>query len=514
MRGLDVLRQLWVKDAPTRTAPVVEPDTFVGNWLSPGIPRTPHFVAAAPRYYDYTTGVNYDSTPRSEFSNLTSFAKLWAFSKVATTPRSCISFRSRQMAGVPWEIIWRDEYGPKDELKVRRMNRLFEKPDQTQGWMWEQWLLAAMEEILVTDAWSLMPIRARGGGVAELMICDGQTFKPLHSYETGGRPLPPNPAYQQYITGLPYTWFTSDQLMYLPTRPRVNCTYGLSRLEAVYALAVGAVMYDNYWMSFFKEGNLPEVVALSNPDTWKVINPEEFRKWQEMQDKVSGLSTKRRRMHLAPPFIKDIKPVKEFDFKPELVQWLSRNFAIEFGVPFHLFVSETNRSTAKEVNEVLVEMPFRQDLMMLKRCMDEILTRAGAPDCEFVWRQPPDYRREAVDGIIMMVQNGVLSITEARRELGLETEIEQPEGSYADPTADPQRPQQLAVDRMPQVVNRYKAAQRLGVNPSRLAGPQRFKRAVAVDALFKPVLSKLDQMRREELQQAMKLARGQGKHVA
>jgi len=513
MRSLDLLRQMWTRDAPPRPAPQVDVAQYQGTWLSPGVPREPHFVAATPRYYDYTTGVNYDSTPRSEFPNLVSFAKLWAFQRATMTPRVCISFRSRQITGVPWEVVQRDGMGPEDKGRQQQASRLLEKPDATQNWNWEQWMLASLEQIFTDDSWSIFPLRSRNGQVSELMLCDGQMFKPLHSYETGGRPLPPNPAYQQYITGLPYTWFTSDELIYLPTRPRVNCTYGLSRLEAVYLLAVGALMYDNYWMNWFKEGNLPEVVALSNPDSWKTINPDEYRRWQEMSDKVSGLTTKRRRMHLAPPFIRDVKPVKDFEFKPELWQTLARNFAIEFGVPTHLFVSETNRATAKEVNEVLVEMPFRQDLMTFKRCFDEILQRAGFPDYEFVWRQPPDYRKEAVEGIIQMVTAGIMTITEARRELSLEQEgdMEQPEGVIADPNQLGAKPVQT--DRMPQIVSASKAAARLRVDPRRLGGQSRFKRAVAVDQIYKPVLATLDRMRREELIKAAEMARHRGKHV-
>jgi hypothetical protein len=138
VRGLDVLRQLWTRDAPPRPAPQVDINQFIGQWLSPGLPRQPHFSNVPPRYYDYTTGINYDGTPRSEFPNITSFSQLWGFSKAAMTPRTCISFRSRQITGVPWEIIGRKDYGQVDPARVRRATRLMEKPDVTQGWNFEQ----------------------------------------------------------------------------------------------------------------------------------------------------------------------------------------------------------------------------------------------------------------------------------------------------------------------------------------------------------------------------------------
>jgi hypothetical protein len=88
--------------------------------------------------------------------------------------------------------------------------------------------------------------------------------------------------------------------------------------------------------------------------------------------------------------------------------------------------------------------------------------------------------------------------------------MEQPEGSLADPRAAPET---IAVDRLPQVSSKFKAAKRLRVSPAKLGGPERMKRALAVDLLYKPALRRLDEIRREEMRKAVEQARRRGKTV-
>ena len=111
-----------------------------------------------------------------------------------------------------------------------------------------------LEEVFITDALALYPHPSRmrhkgvlGSDLAALTLIDGTLIKPLVNVR-GATPQPPNPAYQEFLYGVPRVdlmtlvlesgeadqaalaaEYRSDQLMYLPQHPRTWTRTGSQR---------------------------------------------------------------------------------------------------------------------------------------------------------------------------------------------------------------------------------------------------------------------------------------------
>jgi hypothetical protein len=460
---LDALRKFIVTHPDVPKPPAMSPEAdataFVGPFIGPGTPITPIQGEGGPRYFDYVSGVNANVVPRTEYNGvIPTFNQLWNAYLLMPIMRVCVTFRAQQILSLGWKMKAKEGSGFRvgrngDSDGARELVKLFERPDPQNGYNFEQWFRSILEEVYVTDAVSIWPVRSKTKRVMGFMQIDGQTIKPLIDYERGGIPAPPHPAFLQYIKGTAFRAFTSEQLVYRPFRPRVWCVYGQSRVENVFTSASLYQMFENWTSDYFTQGNIPEAVYLMDPTQETNWTPQKQREWQELFDKLYGDNVARRRVHVAPPFVRDVKVLKEFSFSRELPDWIVRLLCIEFGVPAYLFTSQTNRATAHEMNEALYEAPLRHDLMSGKRLMDELIGIAGAPDMEFEWAKEYDYRKESVEGLVMLTSppgvnaKPIMTIQEARLNLGLaegegEQDDEQPETDPgdADPSGDDSSP--------------------------------------------------------------------------
>jgi hypothetical protein len=93
--------------------------------------------------------------------------------------------------------------------EIARLRAFWENPDRANGLTFSDWLMVALEEILVIDAWAIWPQRSVGGDLYGLQILDGGTIKPLLD-DRGMRPMAPNAAYQQILYGFPRAEFTAN----------------------------------------------------------------------------------------------------------------------------------------------------------------------------------------------------------------------------------------------------------------------------------------------------------------
>lgn len=393
--------------------------TWSGPFTGPGSPITPSFPSAEPRQYDYPSGANSNTIPRSEYGGrLAPFFALWAMYEAMDVLQVAVTFRTQQILSLDWKLERRPGSGfqTHDGDEARR---LLELPDPQMDYSFEQWLGSILTEVYVTDALTIQPVRNKLGRTVALPQIDGTTIKPIIDQKRGAYAAPPDPAFVQFINGTAFTWFTSSELIYRPFRPRPWCVYGTSRTEKVLNTALLYGRHEHYASDWFTQGNIPEAAAIVDPAIAGDIPPEKYREWQEQMDQVSGENVSRRRVHLMPPFVKLLQQLKTFSFDRGLPDWLVRIFCIEFGVPSYLFTSETNRSTAKEMNEALFDTPLLLDLMSIKRLVDKILKVSGFPELQFTWAKKLDYSKEAIEGITMLVDKGIMTVPESRLYLGL-----------------------------------------------------------------------------------------------
>jgi hypothetical protein len=94
---------------------------------------------------------------------------------------------------------------------------------------------------------------------------------------TGRTPLPPDPAYQQVLKGLPAVNYSRDELIYAIRNPRTNRVYGYSPVEQIIMTVNIAMRRQLSQLQYYTEGNIPEAM-IGVPDPW---NPDQIRQFQD-----------------------------------------------------------------------------------------------------------------------------------------------------------------------------------------------------------------------------------------
>lgn len=456
MNPLDNLRLMLSGKPDPGPVPVIERSQFDGDSM-PG-PGDPFLLSETggemPRSFDYEYNLNSNIQPRSEFNFIPSFFHLHSFYQLSWESQVAANYWIDTVLGIPYEVVPREEFaGSYDKTRLRMAQALLDKPDPAQDWDYEQWMRAFLMERIITDANAIWPIRTYGGETVGWRQVDGQTIKPLVSNQ-GVRPLPPAPAYEQFIHGRPKKSFTLNELVYSPSRPRIWCTYGESRVEQVLALMAMSSIFHKYTQSYFTEGNIPESVVILDGVYKNVVDGKTMLEFQRALDETAGMTSAKRRLKIIPWFAKDVKPIKEFKFDATLPEWLVRFLCVQFGVPAHLFVSTTNKATAEEISKAIVDTKFRKELISIKNLLDRLLAASGFAEFELELRQPRDFSEPAVKGILLLATTptvnpdgtpglAIMTRDEAREEMGLKAAIVQqqqtaPQAQDATPPAAPQ----------------------------------------------------------------------------
>ena len=123
-----------------------------------------------------------------------------------------------------------------------------------------------IEDLLVLDAPCIYPRKTIGGELYALEPVDGSTIKRLLD-DTGRTPLPPEPAYQQILHGVPANNYMRQELIYRPRNLRTNKVYGYSPVEQVITSVNIAMRRQLHQLDYYQSGSVPDAL-IGVPDTW------------------------------------------------------------------------------------------------------------------------------------------------------------------------------------------------------------------------------------------------------
>jgi HK97 family phage portal protein len=409
----------------TQFAPVFQPS---GGFFAPGYPLVPPEPERL-RLYDFPSGYNYIYTPRS-FEPV-GFPELRALAQAHDITRLCIETRKDQIEALDWTIKSRDEKNPKADAddRIKTLTQFWRKPDGITPFA--TWLRELLEDLLVLDAPTLDVRINRAGEIIALELVDGATIKVLID-DTGRRPLPPAPAFEQVIHGRPWV-LTEDgrvntelrgkpifgsQLMYLPRNPRTHKPYGMSPVEQVIMTVNIGLRRQVMQLQHFTEGNVPAGMATA-PDGW---NADQIAHYQEWFDSMLGGNTAWKTRIIWGPAGAKYQAFKEAPYKDEFDEWLARIVCYAFSLPPTAFVKQVNRATAGTAQEVAIEEGLAPIMSWVKRLCDAVIQdRMGHTDLEFGWLdvRPVDPKDQA-DILTEYVKNGVYTLNEARDALGMD----------------------------------------------------------------------------------------------
>ena len=340
-------------------------------WMSmvpfgPGMPITPGAINPLrpdgrpdPRRYEYQVAQNINITE----TRLVPFKTLRAAADQIDILRRCIEVLKSKITGLDWDIVLGTDASEKiaadsggDHVRamakarqeytdeINRIRSFWENPDKSNGLTFSDWLMIALEEILVIDAWAVWPQMSVGGDLYGLQILDGSTIKPLLD-DRGMRPMPPNSAFQQILYGFPRAEFTAndddpkadgeftaDDLAYMVRNRRTISVYGQSPTERALPLADIYLRRQQWIRAEYTDGVLPELMFETDA-TWGT-NPELLRAYENIfNDDLSGQTEQRKRARLLPSGMKPVQYEGYGEkFKDTLDDYLITSICGHYGV--------------------------------------------------------------------------------------------------------------------------------------------------------------------------------------
>ncbi|HEY7022429.1 MAG TPA: phage portal protein [Ktedonobacterales bacterium] len=313
-----------------------------------------------------------------------------------------------------------DASAPRWREPARRIEALLESPDHAQDL--RSWLIAFTRDLLELDAVAVYTRRTRGGDLYALELVDGSTIKPLID-ASGHAPRPPEPAYQQFLYGMPAGQYTLDELDYLRETARTDSVYGVSRVERILLRVNQALRKQNFDLARFTDGVAP--LGLIEPPESLEWTPDELETFERLfNGMLAGNDQLRVRAKVLPPgatwhALGGDDPLLAFD------RFLLNVTVAAFGLTMdELGFTETSNRSVGEAQERVV---YRRAVAPVVALVAGFLTRKVRRwlDPRFTvsfggFEEPEDFARRA-EALAQLVPLGVISAEQAARLLRLPT---------------------------------------------------------------------------------------------
>jgi SPP1 gp7 family putative phage head morphogenesis protein len=288
--------------------------------------------------------------------------------------RRCIEIRKAEVATLDWTITIAQgaaekaaadhpgmsradveaELGRRLGPDIARCTAFWEKPNPREGESFAEWISKLLEEHLVLDAVAIYPRLTYGGDLYALEIIDGSTIKVLRD-NTGGRPQPPQPAYQQILWGFPrgefiadvdadgnvLNGYRADRLIYKRRNVRTFTQYGYSPVEQALE-DIDVWLRRRKWIrDEYTEGVLPAgMLENSGATGW---TPEQILEYERgLNDTYAGQTAERHRLRVLPP---GLKP------------WTSDDVAEKYRPDYDLFLI---KQIAAHLDTTIAELGFTE----------------------------------------------------------------------------------------------------------------------------------------------------------
>lgn len=389
-------------------------------FFGPGTPLPQQAPAGTdPRALDYGSYVNLSYSPRA--TEQVSFDQLRSLADAYWLVRIIIETRKDQATKLEWHLGLKPKSGETQQQsnlrtegdpRVKKLTEFFKRPDGIHNW--QTWLRMLIEDLLVTDAVTILPWRTRGGDLYKLVPVDGATIKPVLN-PMGIRPEHPEVAYQQVIKGLILAELTSKDLIYVPRNPRTNKIYGYPPVEQFILMINLGIRRALHQLDYYTEGTVPEAVV-QIPDGWSSDQIKQFQTW--FDSALAGNSAARRRMTFVPSLggSNAIQWAKDPKLTDEMDELLARAACFAFSIPPTAFVKQNNRATAQQANESATREGLEPLKLWVKDLIDYIIQSPdffGESKVEFTWDDEPNIdkvKQAQIDDLD--IRNGKRSIDE------------------------------------------------------------------------------------------------------
>lgn len=398
---------------PTSTTRIPGVDS---SWFGPMQPLSPMAEQAKGRRLDYPTGYNLWTQPKVYEG--VNFRQLRNLADSHDITRILIEQRKDEIQRQPWHFMMKDEDADKKATAknphVKALTQFFKSPDNEHSF--EIWQRQILEDMLVIDAISLYKRPTNAGGLYGIEVFDGGTFKLLIDAD-GRRPLPPAPAYQQVLKGLPAVDFSSEEIIYWQRNPRSNKFYGFSPVEWIVLTINIALRREVSQLQYYTDGNIPDAI-IGAPADWSIDQIQRLQAYWDSQ--IDGDTGARRHARFVPGNFK-FQQTRDPTLKDEIDEWLARVACAAFRVPPTPFIKQMNRATADNAKESAEEQGIIPELTNFTALMNWIIEDAfGFDDVEFKFQDDVETDPQVQANVDKIYCDaGIKSVDEVRDSLGL-----------------------------------------------------------------------------------------------
>jgi SPP1 gp7 family putative phage head morphogenesis protein len=429
--------------------------------FGPGVPLFPAAIDPArpdtgrpePRFNEYQVSSNLPGMS----DRLVPWKVLRDAADSGGLPRRCIEIRKAEVASLGWTIRLtekaieraQDASGQPDHevatalrqqhsADITRCMEFIERPDRGQGETATDWFGKLLEEHFVLDALAIYPRRTLGGDLYALEILDGSTIKPLRDHR-GGRPLPPQPAYQQLLWGFPRGEFVADtdadghvlggypadRLVYRRRNVRAHTPYGYSPVEQCLEDLDVWLKRRSWIKAEYTDGTVPAgLVTNTGASGW---SPAQIKEYETYLNDAYGAAGARHRLRILPPGM-DLGQQSDASerYKPEYDLFLIKLLAAHFDTTIaELGFTEQGGLGSTGWHEGQASVQRRKGTLPTTRWLEEVVTdvlrlHAGmSPDLEFVFLGLEEEDEAAADTVDeQRFKTGRLTLNETRDRAG------------------------------------------------------------------------------------------------
>ncbi len=373
--------------------------------------------------------------------------------------RRCIEIRKNEVATLDWTITIEQgaaekaqadnpglsraeveaELGRRLGPDIARCTQFWEEPNPREGENFSEWISKLLEEHLVLDALAIYPRRTYGDDLYALEIIDGSTIKVLRD-NTGGRPQPPQPAFQQLLWGFPRGEFVadtdergdilngyrSDHLIYKRRNVRTFTQYGYSAVEQALE-DIDVWLRRRKWVrDEYTEGTLP--AAFIRNDGTSGWTAEQILDYERtLNDTFGGSSAERHRWRVLPPgFVADTFGDVAERYKPEYDLYLIKLVASHFDTTLaELGFTEQGGLGSAGWHEGQADVQHRKGTLPTLRWLQQLITSISRkhlgmpPELEFRFLGLEEEDEAAADQVAQQrIQWGRMTLNEDRDRLG------------------------------------------------------------------------------------------------
>lgn len=352
------------------------------------------------------------------------FSYMRRMAQIYPIARACINRRIRQITQLDWDITTVDDIEGEDgfESQIQIVKQFFKHPFAGRSRLREL-LTIMVDDILTVDAISFEYQRTRGGEFMSLVPVDPTTIA-LRVTETGATPLPPEPAYVQFIQGQKIADFTTEELLYDMMGKRSYSPYGMAPLESLILQAESAIRGSLYNLAYFRENNVPEgFITLPDDVAGTKSIVEEWQLW--FDSLLAGDNRTIHRLKFLPGGATYTPAKKPEDMAFERFElWLLQQTCAMFEVqPQDIGITlHVNKATSQSQSDIGVEKGLIPLSNFIKEIFDDLIQiELGFEFLQFEWgNMSPVDREEEVNVAQKEIDRGIKSVDEIRIAQGLE----------------------------------------------------------------------------------------------